>query len=109
MPLGIENLKLALKFIADFTVQVAQTKKFKLLTVISFFDDLIAFGGVLASWKEIEAEFNDLTPAEQEQLYQYANENLDIPHEQTKAFVADSFKWAMTTFSLVQRAKQLAK
>lgn len=106
---GIEHLKLALKFVANFSVQVAGTKKFSFLSIFSFIDDLIALGAVITSWKDIVAEFKDLTDPEREELYAYAQANLNIPHEQTKAFVADSFDWALKTFSLVERARTLAK
>lgn len=107
--LGIEHLKQGLKFVFDFTSQVAQTKKFKLVTIFSFIDDLIALGGVIVSWKDIIAEFKDLDDAEKQQLYQYVKDEFDIPNDKVEAFVENAFTWLMSTIELVEQAKGLKK
>ena len=109
MPLGIEHLKAALQFVADFTDQVSRTKKFNLLSAFSFVDELIELGAVIQSWKDIVAEFNDLDDSERAELHQYAKDVLKISPDKAKDFVADAFNWALLTFSLVQRRKDLKK
>lgn len=107
--LGIDNLKLALKFSADFSDQIAQTKKFSVLAAFGFVDDLIALGGVITAWKNIVAEFKDLDPAERAALNAYAKDVLKIPAEKVKDFIADALDWALLTFAMVERARTLKK
>lgn len=109
MPVGIEHLKQALKFSADFSDQIAQTKKFSFLSAFGFIDDLIALGSVISSWKDIVAEFKDLDDVERLALSAYAKDVLKIPAANIKDFIADALNWALLTFSLVERAKTLKK
>lgn len=109
MPVGITSLKIALKFAADFSDQVAQTKKFNFMVIFSFIDDLIALGGVISNWKNIVEEFKDLDDAERLEINAYAKDVLKIPAANVKEFVADALNWALITFSLVERAKALKK
>lgn len=109
MPVGIEHLKQALKFAADFSDQIAQTKKFNFLSIFSFIDDVIALGTVITTWKDVVAEFKDLDESERVQLTGYAKDVLKIPAANVKDFIADALGWALVTFSLVERAKLLKK
>ena len=109
MPLGIENLKKALKFAADFSAQIAATKKINFLSMFAFIDELLELGDVVTSWKDIVAEFKDLQDSERLVLYDYAKLVLNIPNEEVKTFVADSFDWSLKTFALVERARGLKK
>ena len=105
--LGIENLKRALKFINDFTMQVAATKKFRLTSIFSFIDDLFALGGVITEWKNIVAEYRDLDEAEKAQIVQFVKDEFDIPNDEVEAFIEDAFQWLLSTIAMVERARRL--
>ena len=107
--LGVENLKKALKFVFDFTTQVAQTKKFNFWAIFGFIDDLVALGDIITKWKDIQAEFKDLDEAEKQEIYEYAKAEFDLPNDQVEAFIEDALQWALVTFALVERAKLLKK
>ena len=109
MALGTENLKRAVKFVIDFTTQVAATKKFRFTTIFSFIDDLLELGGVITTWKDVIAEFKDLDDVEKQAIYEYVKQEFDIPNDQVEAFVEDAFQWLLTTISLVERARGLKK
>lgn len=107
MPLGTQKLKDALKFIDDFTMQIAATKKFRFTSIFNFIDDLLALGGVITSWKDIIAEWKDLDTAEKSEIIQYVKDEFDIPDDEVEAFIEDSFSWLLSTISLVERARRL--
>jgi hypothetical protein len=106
---GVENIKRLLKFVADFTNQIAKTKKFRLLTLLSFVDDLAELGEIIPLWPEIKAEYKDRSEAEKQEIYAYVRNELDLPNDEAEAFVEDCFQWADYTISLVNRAKRLKK
>lgn len=105
--LGIQNLKNALKFINDFTMQVAATKKFRFTSIFSFIDDLLALGGVISQWKNIVAEWKDLDEAEKNEIIQFVKDEFDIPNDEAEAFIEDAFQWLLSTISMVERARRL--
>lgn len=106
---GIENLKKAVKFAIDLAMQIAAIKKFKLISIFSFIDELLELGGVITSWKEIIAEFKDLDIAERQLVYDYVREEFDIPNDQVEVWVEEALGVALNILSLVERAKLLKK
>jgi hypothetical protein len=107
--LGIENIKNAVKFVIDFHLQISETKKFRLTSIFNFVDELLQLGTVITNWKVIIEEFKDFTPAERQEVYEYAKQQFDIPDDEVEVWVEDVLNWLLYTISLVERAKALRK
>jgi len=105
--IGIDHLKSGLKTVSDFRNQVAQTKRFNILALLGFVDDLAAIGETITAWKDIIAEAKDLDSNESKELATYALEVLKIPATKVAKFVSDALQWLITTIDLVEQARHL--
>ena len=87
--LGIENIKkavsLAIKVGEDIATGLADNGKLDLSEYVGIGIDLVGgVPGVFKSYKDIRAEFADLTSEESAELIAWAKEEFDIPQEKVE-------------------------
>lgn len=110
-PVGIENLKKAIKFGIDFGQQVGEAFKdgYQWTDLFSFVDELSQTPALIKSGPQILLELKGLDKAERNELEIYVQENFDIPNDKTEGIIEDSLVIAFSIVSLVSQLKPAQK
>ncbi len=98
---GIKELKDVLK--AAISIGEALADGIQLGDVAALLDLPAAIEGI----KEVPAELADLDEAELEELNVFIQSEFDLPDDQVEEFVEDAITWALSTYKLYARFKEL--
>lgn len=91
---GIENLKLAVKFALGLTkgvVEKLDDKKLTLWEIISLGPQLLALPGLIQNASDLYDELQDLTDEETDELFEYAKEEFDLTDENVENVIEKAF------------------
>lgn len=106
---GIENLKKLIKFGCDLTKQIttALGDGWQWTDAFGFVDEIAAIPGIVKSFPAIQQELSELSPEERQELYDYLQEEFDIPNDRVEVFVENSLSLAIAAVALVEQWKAL--
>lgn len=109
MPVGIEKLKVAIKWGLDLSEQIAEASKdgISWTDMFGFLDDAVAIPGLVKSWPDISLELHDLTEIERLELHAYVSSEFDIPHEKMEIFIENALLQVVSLVTLVEEFKAL--
>lgn len=110
MSLGIDNLKNLLKVGLTTGQDIANDLKDGKISFLESFglvQDAFAGISVVKTWKDVEAELADLTPAEQLELQDYAMANFNIPNAKVKTFIQHALTNVISLVALVDEFKHI--
>ena len=106
---GIEILKKAVKTGLNLGHQIVTAGEdgFQWTDAFGFIDDVQAVAGVVKDGKEIVAELKDLTDEERTELYDYIQNEFDIPDDKIEGVIEDSLAISFSIVSLIGKIKAL--
>lgn len=109
--LGIDNLKKLIEVGFSVPKQIAESSSdgWQYTDAFSFLDEAMDLIKLVKSWKEIVAEFKDLSPEERVVLHNHFATKFDIPNDQKEAWVEDALMHGIITVRMVERFKELKK
>lgn len=110
MPLGTDNLKKLITLGLKITKQIQaslEDKKFQLIELVNFIDELMLVPGVVSSWEDIKAEWQDLEEEERVELHDHFALEFDIPNDKVEAFIENALLQGVSLIALVEQWKDL--
>jgi len=98
---GISELKDVLK--AGISIGEALADGIDIGDIVALMDLPAAIDGI----KEVPAEVADLDEAELEEINDFIKTEFDLPDEDLEAFIEEALSWALSTYKLYIRFKEL--
>lgn len=93
--IGITNLKKVTGKVINFGMAVKDAvadHKVTLSEGVGLLTDIIGFGTILTSWKEVKDEYHDLDDSERQELHDYLAGQFDLENDKVEAIVEDGFE-----------------
>ena len=108
MALGIDNLKMVVKFGVQLGQDVAKIfadGKVTTIEGLSLLPDLMGIQGIIQAKSDIAAEFKDLSTDERAELNAYIQEEFDLDDDVLEAKIEKSIAAALSILDLIAAFK----
>ncbi len=109
--LGIEHLKKAIHLAIALPIQIVKTikTKFQLFDILAFVDEFRELTTVIKEKQLVVDEFENLSPAERKELFDFVKDEFDISDDKAEIFIENALTWVDSTLILIDEAKALKK